>query len=70
MSQFTRINRGSGRRRDAMLRSMYGLTIPHGNGPRVGLCFSRSGLSAEQHRARMQASMARADEFVRRGHGR
>ena len=54
MAELTRIRRGAGR--DKTLRSMYGLTISYGNGPRFGLCFSRSHMSAEQHWEWMRAN--------------
>lgn len=53
MSQLTNINRGSGHRRDVVLRRMYGLDIPYGNCK--GPTFS-SGASSE----RMRASAERA----------
>ena len=56
--ELTRINRGTGRNRDALLRQMYGLDIPDGNC--AGPTFAKSGRTVEQHQRWMRSEAERA----------
>jgi len=58
--EFARINRG--KKRDALLRKMYGLDIPDGNCK--GPTFAKSGRTGEQHQRRMRAEATRARDWT------
>ena len=58
--EFARINRG--KKRDALLRKMYGLDIPDGNCK--GPTFAKSGRTVEQHQERMRVESERARRWT------